>query len=111
MAANAVLQSRAIHIFHRYECAPALFTNVVDRTYVRMVQRRRGFRFPAKSFERLPVMCQLFRQEFQSDEAVQSCVFGFVDDSHAPATDLLSDSVVRNDLTDKRIAARHVPSC
>jgi hypothetical protein len=70
-----------------------------------MVQRRRGFRLTAKSFERLPVMRKRFRQEFQSDEAVESIVFGLVDNTHASATKLFDDSVMRNGLPNQRVGA------
>ena len=52
-----------------------------------------------------PVMRKRFRQEFQSDEAVESSVFGLVDNTHASATELFDDSVMRNGLPNQRVGA------
>src|SRR3990172_4707581 len=49
----------------------------------------------------------VFRKELESNEAVQLCVLGFVDDTHSPLTKLFENLVVRNCFSDHRIRLRH----
>ena len=56
---------------------------------LRVAERKRG------------IAGDIVRQEFQGCEAMKLCVFGLVDDTHPPATDLLDDAVVRDSLTDQ----------
>ncbi len=79
----------------------------MDGADVGMIQGLRGFRFTAKSFEGLAVMGKVFGQEFESDEAVKSSVFGFVDHAHSPATELFDDSIMRDGLAYERGRVRH----
>jgi hypothetical protein len=46
-------------------------------------------------------------QEFQRDEAVETDIFGFVDDAHA-AAEAFHDAIVREGLIEQRIVAGHV---
>ena len=103
-----MLQGRAIHAFHSDEDATVFFANVVDDADVGMIQGRRGFCLPAKSFEGLVVMGKIFRQEFESNETVESGIFGFVDNTHATATELLHNAVMGDGLADERVGAGHV---
>jgi hypothetical protein len=48
----------------------------------------------------LGIAAKLWGQELKCHEAMQACVFGFVNDSHPASTEFLDDSVVRNGLTD-----------
>ena len=50
----------------------------------------------AESGQGLPVMGYVFRQEFESNKAVEPRVLGFVDDTHTTAAELFDDAVVRN---------------
>ena len=59
----------------------------------------------AEPAQRLGIPRELFGDELERDEAVQPRIFGFVDDAHAAAAQLLDDAVVRERLTDQRIAA------
>jgi hypothetical protein len=68
--ADAVLERGAFKIFHGDECLPVLFANVVNRADVGVVQRRSRFGFTAKSFQCLVILCYVFGQEFEGDEAV-----------------------------------------
>src|SRR5262249_21169421 len=65
-----------------------------------MIQGRGGTSFPLETFERLPILGQLFGQELQGDAAAELGVFGLVDHTHAAATELLQDAVVRDGLAD-----------
>src|SRR5437660_277858 len=74
--------------------------HVSDRAEVRMVQGRRRAGFPAEAFQRLRILREALRQKLQGDKAAQLGVFRLVDDTHATATELLDDAVVRNGLAD-----------
>ena len=100
-----ILQRRALQILHDDERAPVLLADVVDRADVRVVQRRRRPRFAREPAQRLRIPRELFGDELERHGTVQPRVFGFVDDAHAAAAELLDDAVVRERLTDQRIAA------
>ena len=59
-----------------------------------MVQRGRGFGFALEAAEGLGVMGKIVGKKFESDVAAEFEVFGFVDDSHAPAADFAEDAVM-----------------
>jgi hypothetical protein len=40
-----------------------------------------------KTLQRMRVVCQVFRKEFQSNGLVEASVLGFVDNAHAPAAE------------------------
>ena len=50
----------------------------------------------------------IIREKFESDVAMQSNVFGFVDHAHAAATELFEDAVVRDGPSDEGVGARHL---
>jgi hypothetical protein len=45
----------------------------------------------------------------EGDETVEACVFGFIDNAHAAATQLLDDVVVREGLADHGLADQICP--
>ena len=49
-------------------------------------------------FQGLPVLGEFFRQELQGDGTLELGVLGLIDDTHAPATQLLQDAIVGNGL-------------
>ena len=55
LSMNHVTQWRTVQIFHSDKRFASLFTDVVDGTDVRMVQRRSGTRLAPKPFERLRI--------------------------------------------------------
>src|SRR5258708_22460115 len=65
-----------------------------------MVQGRSGTSFPSKTIDSLVVSGKLFGEKFQRHQTTQAGVFGFVDDTHSSATQLLKNSKVRNGLSD-----------
>src|SRR3984893_15413814 len=65
---DCVLQGHAIQIFHCDESFSVLVANVVDRADVGMIQSRCGASLTFESFQRLWVVRDVFREEFQSDE-------------------------------------------
>ena len=95
---DAVLQRHALEKLHGDERLAVLLADVVNGADVGMIQCRCRLRFALKTAEGLRIACHFVRQELQSDEAVQPCVLGFVDDAHAAATEFLDNAVVRDGL-------------
>ena len=102
---DAMLQRRPVEELHDEERAAVLLADVVDGADVGVVQRRRGPRLAAESGQGLGIVGEVWRQELQRDEALQPRILGFVDHAHPAAAQLLDDAVVRERLTDQRIAA------
>jgi hypothetical protein len=92
----------AFQAFHGDERAPGVFTYVVNRANVGMIESRRRFRLAFKPFECLPVMRQFLRQEFQRHGSFQARILGLIHHTHPPAAQLLEDAVMRERLADKR---------
>lgn len=76
---------------------------------VRVVQCRRGFGFTPKSFQRLVVVRQVLRLEFQRHEAVEAYVPGFVHYAHASTTKFFNNAIVGYGLAWKRLGVGHRP--
>jgi|ERR1700730_7727589 len=71
-----------------------LFTNVMDRADVGMVQRGGSLCFPLKTGQRLRISSNFVGQELQGDKTVQPGVFRLVDHTHPAAAQFLNDAVV-----------------
>ncbi len=69
-----------------------------------VIQRRSSTGFASKTFQGLRIVGDVFRQEFEGNETVKTSVFGLIDHTHAAATELLDNAVVRNSGVD------HVPA-
>jgi hypothetical protein len=100
-ASDEVLQSLAFEALHGDEGLAVFFSDIVDGADVGMVEGRGGFGFAAKAAERLGIFSEVVREEFQSDEAVETGVLSPVDDSHAAAAEHLDHAVVRDGLSDE----------
>ena len=90
------LQGQAIEELHGDETLSVVLADFVDGADVGMVERGRGARFAAESFERLRILRDFFGKEFEGYEASERRVFGFVDHTHAAAAELFDDAVVRD---------------
>ena len=99
-ASHPVFQRQSVQKLHGDERLSVVLTNFVNRADVRVVQGRRRAGFPAEAFQRLRILREALRQKLQGDKAAQLGVFRLVDDTHATATELLDDAVVRNGLAD-----------
>ena len=66
-----------------------------------MVQRGGGAGFTLKAFESLRIVGDVIGKKFESDEAAELRVFGFVDDAHSAAAEFFDDAVVRDCLADQ----------
>src|ERR1700730_13273428 len=95
-----MLQRHAIQKLRGNKSSPVLLADVMDGGYVRVIQGRGSLSFPPEPSQRLRVACDIFRQEFECDKAMKSCVFSFVDDTHPSAAELLGYTIVRDDLVD-----------
>ena len=98
MTGDAVLQCRTFQELHRDERLPVLFTDVMDRADVGVTKGRCGLRFTPESAECMRLSGHTFRQKLERDEKVETCILGFVDDTHAAATELFEDAIVRDGL-------------
>jgi len=63
-----------------------------------MVQGGGCLGFATETLQSLMILSQIFRKEFQSDEAAQAGVLGFVDNAHATTAELFYDAVMRDGL-------------
>ena len=102
---ESILQRRALQILHGDERSSVLLADVVDRADVRMVERRCGPGFTLKAAQGLGIARQIAGDELERHGTMQPRIFGFVDHAHPAAAELLDDAVVRERLTDQRIAA------
>ena len=102
---EAVLQRRALQILHGDERSAVLLADVVDRADVWMVERRGGPGFTLKAAQGLGITRQIVGDELERHGTVQPRIFGFVDHAHPAAAELLDDAVVRERLTNQRVAA------
>jgi len=94
----SALERLAIQKLHTDERLAFVLTNLVNGADVRMVESGSGLCFALKTFERLMILSKVFWQELQCNESVEARVFGFVNHTHAAATKLFEDVVVRNGL-------------
>jgi hypothetical protein len=61
-----------------------------------VVQSGGGARFALEAFQSLALLGKMFRQELQGNEPAELGVLGLINHTHAAATQLLEDAVVRN---------------
>ena len=105
-AGDAMLQGQAVQILHGDEGLAIFLADVVNGADVGMVQRGSGLGLAAETLQSLAVLGDVFREEFQGDEAIEAGVFGLVNDTHAATTQLFDDAVVRDGLADHLWADR-----
>src|SRR5947209_2024 len=106
---NTVLQRHAFQVLHRNEREATIFTDVVDRADIRMVERRCRLRLSLKSRQRLRISTNFVRQELQRNEAVQARVLRLIDDAHAAAAQHLHDPIMRYSPSDHLVGNVHLP--
>jgi hypothetical protein len=61
--------------------------------------------FAAEAFEGLRVFGKVVGEEFESNEAAELKIFGFVDISHTSAANFLQDAVMGDRLPDERVGS------
>jgi hypothetical protein len=79
----------------------------VDGANIGVIQRGGGTRFALEALEKLRVLRHFIGKKFEGDLATQARVVGFIDDTHAAATQFAGDCVVRNALSDQRRTTCH----
>ena len=81
---------------------PVLFTNVIDRADVWVIQRGRSLRFSLEAGQGLWVSGPILSQKLKRNEAMETRILSFVNDSHPAAAELLNDAIMRDGLTDHK---------
>src|SRR5437763_11693345 len=97
---NTMLQRHAVQEFHDNERLISVFADFVDRADVGMVESGSCPSLAAEAFQCLRVLRNIVGQEFQRDKAAEFGILGLVDHTHAAATQLLDDAVMRDGLAD-----------
>ena len=100
-----MLQCHPVQKLHRDERLAVLLADVVDGADVGMIQRGRSLGLALKTRECLRVAGNFLGQEFEGNEAMQSCVLSFVNHAHPAATEFLDNAVMRDGLVDHYIDA------
>src|SRR5262249_49102213 len=88
------------------EGLPVVVFDFEDGADVGMVQLRRSTRLTLEALERLLVIYQIFRDELEGDVSAKAGVFGFIDNSHAAATEFTQNAVVGDRLADHEVFPR-----
>jgi hypothetical protein len=89
------------------ESFAVFFADIVDGANVGMIQRGGCLRFTLEAAQSLLVAGNFVGKKFQRDETLEPRVFGFVDDAHASAAEILDDAVMGNGEADQRRAIGH----
>ncbi len=79
---------------HDHVLTAIVFADIVRSTDVGMVQRRRGTRLALKAVNRLSVVRELDREEFQRHLTRQPGIVRLVDDAHAALAELRDNKVM-----------------
>jgi hypothetical protein len=85
-----------LQVIHHNERASLEFTDLMDRADVRMIKRGSGTSFAAETLKGLWILGDIVRQKLECHETVESGVLRLVDRTHAAATQLLQNAVVRD---------------
>ena len=89
-------QRPPLHQLHDDEGVSLELVDVVDRTDVRVVQRRRRAGFRAKPLHRLRIMRKILGNEFERNGSSEPDVFGAVNHAHAARSELPHHAIMRN---------------
>src|SRR5260370_32254057 len=83
-AENPLRERLPFQQFHGDEVLPLELIDRVDGADRRMVERRRGARFPLKALQEHRVLRHLGGGKLERDAASERRVLGFLDDTHPP---------------------------
>ena len=100
MAREVAVERLAFNEFHGDEILAIGFTNFIDGANVGVIQRRSGARFELEPLERLLVLGQIRRQEFQRHAPAELKVFRDPNAPHAARAKAL-DHLIVGDLTNE----------
>src|SRR4029079_16147336 len=102
---HTVLERRSFEELHRDEGLAIVRADLVDRADSGVIQGRCRAGFPAKTFEGLRVIVEVFGQELECNKAAELSVLSFVNHTHAAAAELLKNAVMRNGPTEQMARA------
>src|SRR5215475_232012 len=71
-----------------------MFTDVVNRADMRMVQRGCRARFAEESFDGRVIAADFIRKKLQSDASSQTQILRFIDDTHPAASKFVDHAIV-----------------
>jgi hypothetical protein len=91
--ADSRSQRFAVEQFHHEEVDVAFVSNIVQRADVGMVQRGYSASLSLEPFSKLGIGCEIGREDFDRDEAVEACVARAVHLSHAAGIQGVQDLV------------------
>ena len=94
LVADSLAQGLPFEEFHHEEGLAIVFADVVNGANARMIQGGRGAGFALKTFERRRIFGEVGRQEFESDLAAETRVFGSKNLAHAAAAQGVDDPVM-----------------
>src|SRR5207244_10044523 len=77
-----------------------LLINLVNGADIGVIQGGGRLRLALETGQCLRVSGNLLRQKLESDETMESGVFGFVDNTHPTTAQLLKDAVMRDGLAE-----------
>ena len=103
-----VLEGLAFHQFHGDERLAFVLINVINGADVGVIESRGRAGFALETLQRLTVFGHLFGQKLESHTTAQLGVFGLIHHSHAAATQLFKNAIVRNGLTDHGMEVRSI---
>ena len=106
LSLNPFAQRLALQQRHDDKGLAFVFTELVDRANVWMIQSRGGARLLLKAGKGFGIGGQFAGQQFECNPAAQLQVLGLVDHSHAPATQQPDDAVVGYFPPQQLVAAR-----
>src|SRR5262249_35254260 len=98
LPADAISQRATFEILHDNERLGRIAIDFVNRTNVRMIERRGGAGLTQESFENLCVGGNRRREELQSHKTAEFRILRLVDNTHAAGAQPL-DNTIAGDLT------------
>src|SRR5215471_11703692 len=102
-AVDALLEGLTFQILHDDERTAIVFTDIVNRADLWMIQRRRRTGLDPEPFESRGIFYPFIRKKLQRNRTAQPYVLCLVDHPHAAGAELLNDAVVGNSLADHRV--------
>src|SRR5258708_35701113 len=96
LSADSAVQSPAFQQLHRDELARLVLLDVINWADIRVVEGGSCASLAPEPRQRQTVGGHFSWQKLQRYQAAEFGVFGLVDDSHAPGTDLLQHAILFN---------------
>ena len=101
LAVDALVQRIATQELHYQKRTAFVLGDLEDGADVGVVQGAGGAGLALEALERVAVVGERVRQEFQGDVAAQQSIFRLINHAHAPRAQLAHHAVMRNSLSDQ----------